>query len=91
MSKYIEVLSEDVKKVLIQQGAVQKLVQIQNSFVGDLIPDIVDGKRIFLKDGLLYKRVGCGQMKVRWFFLFSDCLVYGKPIPPEKYPEKHVK
>lgn len=74
----------------MHQGSIQKIVQIQRAFVGSSVPNIVDGERIFLKDDMFYKKTGYGKMKPRWVFLFSDCLLYGKVVEPEKFPENSV-
>jgi len=53
-----------------------KLLQVQQSLTGSKIPTIVDPNRKFVREGVLVKM--CRRVpKRRYFFLFSDLLVYG--------------
>ncbi|XP_013402225.1 rho guanine nucleotide exchange factor 39 [Lingula anatina] len=59
----------------------QKMLAIQNNLTGNTAPRIVAPGRRFIKDGMLKKvsRTG-GSSHERMFFLFSDMLLYAKPV-----------
>ena len=66
------------------------MIQVQKAFIGASVPNFVSEERVFVKEGTFLKRTGYGPLKPRWFFLFSDCLVYGKSTAPEKGKESDV-
>eukprot|EP00727_Mastigamoeba_balamuthi_P014176 m51a1_g9381 hypothetical protein (399) ;mRNA; r:216026-218621 len=54
-----------------------RVIEIQRAFVGG-VKTIATADRLHVRDGMLSKRVRQGTLKQRWFFLFSDCLLYAK-------------
>lgn len=54
----------------------EKILEIQQMFVGKDMPQLVSPGRVFLRSGELTK-VCRGGNKVRYFFLFTDLLIYG--------------
>lgn len=71
-------LAERVNADMRRQENLQQQVRALGAFVGSAPPVAPSLDRALLHYGPLARRVRTGTLKTRWFFLFSDCLVYGR-------------
>lgn len=74
-------LAERVNADMRRQENLQQQVRALGAFVGAAPPVAPSLARSLLHHGPLARRVRTGTLRTRWFFLFSDCLVYGRTSP----------
>jgi len=72
----IEDIAIYVNEAIREKENQDKLLRIQQSLVGSKIPEIVNLRRKFIREGVLVKMCR-REPKRRYFFLFNDMLLYG--------------
>ncbi|ELP88863.1 Rho guanine nucleotide exchange factor, putative [Entamoeba invadens IP1] len=87
----VKALAKDINDEVKLQTNRRKLISIKKRFCeGPYFLELVEAHRYLIREGEL-KKLGKSQAKKRYFFLFSDLLVYGRMQMGLFYPNRYLK
>ena len=70
-------LADTINRTIREKQELEELIAIQHKFKNS--PPLVAKNRVFIREGPLVK-ICRKNPKMRYFFLFTDCLVYARKI-----------